>query len=480
MRRAGKTVFLPLALLLAVPVFSRAQPAKTSEEASVRIFFEAMDSQGWQLFFLGDALKRRLPRLNVDIYPLMHKSEKGEWITPRGDIEVKESGRMMAIKKKYPGKLLSYLTAKSLSPWPEGWYDAAIYSDINPAELAKYEGSNREKLLQEAFAAAGKMKVEKNSLFINGKIYEGEARLMPLLEAVNAVLPAGKKMNLYKEQQALVKAPGFKVISSPAAKDFADANVIGVFKRYFTNLKPEDLDYTSEAVKKEFPGLKFLPAYAIEDTPSVRENMAQAIAAGALEKSGSYYIFYNKNGKLLINGLKEEPKKLELFVMSQCPYGVVAENSVIDAANKNLIAKDIKIEIHYIAESSRDGKGTLSFRSLHGEPEWKENARQLLIKKNYPGKFFAYLSERNKTYQSPEWESAAVKAGLDPGKIEAEAEKGKRLLEEDVKRANSLEIGSSPTFLVNGNILVVGIGQLMQMDDYKKLGVQAAPAGACN
>lgn len=448
-----------------------------SQNVTLTVFFQAMDGQSWQLFFIADAIKRRLPDIKLDIYPLVSKKD-GKWYSERGDAEIKESARLMGIKNKYPKKVLLYLSARSLNPYPDGWRDALIFSDINPVEFSKYVEENKEKLLSQAFEKAKNSGIENSAFLINGKLYDGEYTILKVLEAINEKLPPSARANLYKEQLAMIKPPAFKIVVSEKTKDWNDERIENVFKRYFPNLKPEKVFYEDPKTKEIFGELKFLPAYAIEDTESVRENLSQPINSGVFERVGNYYVFYNKNSKGILPGFKEEPKKLEMFVMSQCPYGVMAENSIIESLNNGKIDKNIKIEIHYIADAIKNEKGELQgFRSLHGDEEWKEDVRQLLIKKNYPDKFYSYLLERNKNYSSSQWQDAAKKVGIDVQKIEQEMENGKKLLEEDIKKANSLDINTSPTFLVNGNILVVGIKELSELEDYKSIELKTQSAG---
>lgn len=476
-----KKAFLAVFFVFSFCVFSFSQKNEVRQGTSLTLFFSAMDGQGWQLFFMVDAVKRRLPQIKLEIYPLVSKKD-GKWDSPRGEAEIKESERIMAIRNKYPAKLLTYLSARSLSPYLEGWRDAMIFSGINPFELSGYINKNSEKLLTEAFNKAEKNRIKNSSLLINGKLYNGEYHILKIIEAINEVLPQSEKINLYKEELAKIKAPIFKVIVTKKIEDWVDENIINVFKRYFPNLVPEKVFYENPEVVSTFGELKFLPAYAIEDNERVRESLAQPINSGVFEKVGGYYIFYNRNSRGILPHLKEEPKKLEIFVMSQCPYGVMAENSIIEAINNSAINKEIEVKINYIADAIKNEKGEIDgFSSLHGDEEWKEDARQLVIKKLYPDKFYAYLIERNKNFSSTQWQDAAKKIGLDIKKIELEAENGKKLLAENIKRANELDINNSPTFLVNGNILVVGLGELARLEEYKNINLKPnSSGGSCN
>ena len=187
--------FLALALALSVlrlPAFALAD-AKVSPSASgvrIELFFEAMDGQGWNDFFLADAVRRRIGGPAVKIYPLVYKSDAGKFQAARGEAELAESMRLAVIGSEYPDMLLTYLNARSLSPWADGWREAAIFCGIDPLELSKKTETLGEKALLSVYDRAQKAGVKTTSLLLNGKVYSGPKRLLPLLEAVNAALPA--------------------------------------------------------------------------------------------------------------------------------------------------------------------------------------------------------------------------------------------------------------------------------------------------
>jgi hypothetical protein len=180
------------------------------------------------------------------------------------------------------------------------------------------------------------------------------------------------------------------------------------------------------------------------------------------------------------------PRKLDVFVMSQCPYGVKA----LDAIKEVLpaFAGRIDFDVHYIA--TRTEKGV---KSLHGPAEVAENIRQLCAKKHYRrgNKYMEYIWCRNKDYRSESWEGCAT-GGISAAVIERCAEtEGMKLLEADIKIAEDLEIFGSPTWLANNRHKFSGIApeqiknSLCQHNEglagcEKKLsGAGAPPAGSC-
>lgn len=447
----------------------------------LEVFFESMDGAGWQWFFLGDAVRRRLPSVELSVYPVFARNDKGEWEAKRGQAEIAESMRIAEISEFYGGKLSSYLLARSLSPWADGWRDAAVFCGIPPEELEAKVSGNGEKLLVKIHDRLKAEGITGSVVLINGKPYTGGPRLLALFEAVNAQLPEGRRAAMPKAAAvppaAKAAAPGFWIVlSSGVAKNDA---LVEVFGRYFNGIKPVLLDYDSPDRAAKFPDIDFLPAYIIEDTKDARAALDAEIKAGVFAERKGYLVYFDKQRKGLYPGARPEPGVLKLFVMSHCPFGVTAENGIIDAMNKKLLPEGTKLQIHYIGEASQGADGSYTFQSLHGTPEWEENVRQLVVADKFPDRFNAYLLERNKDITSTQWEDAAKKAGLDPQAVAAGFEAGKALLAKDFKSTAALGMTTSPSFLWEGRIFAVGMGELAGIPGFEKVTAQGSTGAGC-
>ena len=144
--------------------------------------------------------------------------------------------------------------------------------------------------------------------------------------------------------------------------------------------------------------------------------------------------------------LKTQAKvKVELFVMSQCPFGVRAEEAMAPVLEE--FGQQVEFQLRFIAAPSNDG-----FASLHGQPEVDEDIRQVVMAQQFPEQYFDYVVARAANYRSSEWQPAAVAAGIDVDTVErlARSAVGKRLFAENIRRANELRIGASPTILLDG------------------------------
>jgi hypothetical protein len=91
----------------------------------------------------------------------------------------------------------------------------------------------------------------------------------------------------------------------------------------------------------------------------------------------------------------EEPNKLEVFVMSQCPCGVKGLDAMKEVL-ENFKKNDAKIdfEIHFIG----DGDAKTGLKAMHGQSEVDENIREICAIKHYPDnyKYMDYIWCRNK------------------------------------------------------------------------------------
>ena len=147
---------------------------------------------------------------------------------------------------------------------------------------------------------------------------------------------------------------------------------------------------------------------------------------------------------------------LELFIMSQCPYGLDAVNYLIK--NDDLLnANHIKWDIHFIFYKNGN-----SYISLHGENEIQENLIMITIRDKYPKFLKSYLKERiNRSTAS--WKDITSYIGLkttDINAIENEIAKNKdELIKKEYEYVTQTyhNINASPTYVwesivINNNL----------------------------
>lgn len=482
-RKRGIQRFV-LALLLCVcagPVFAAPSAvAALPDGVQLELFFEPLDGEGWQLFFLADTVKRRLKAADLKVYPLVSKDKDGHFSAKRGDAELAEATRLAMLVKFYPGNLLAYLGARSMSPSADGWRDAAVFSGINPDELERRTAADGQAALAAAAARAAGAGVTATTLLVDGKPYEGSRRLMPLYEAVNSALPHARRIAPppgYKPRPK-TPPPGFWVVLSSGMKK-NDA-LVGAFDKYFEDITPAILDYASAERAEKFPLLEFAPAYIIAATPGAKARLEKELQAGVFKEAAGYLVYEDRQGRGFYASRTVKENTLELFVMSECPFGVSAENAVLAAEKDGLLPLGLKLEIHFIGDAKKKDGGGWDFSSLHGEPEWRENARQLFISRRFPDKFKAYLLERNKDIKSPDWEKAAKAVGIDVAAVTAGSKEAAAMLAEDFAKTTALGISSSPTFVLGGREVMMGLGELGKTAGFEKIPAPGQTGAGCN
>jgi hypothetical protein len=144
---------------------------------------------------------------------------------------------------------------------------------------------------------------------------------------------------------------------------------------------------------------------------------------------------------------KTDKPKVELFVMGFCPYGNMAENTMLPVYN--LLKNKVDWKIYYIVSISGS-----TVNSLHGQPEVDEDEREACVLSEYGldkwWNFTIYVN--NKCGRDGAcWEEAANQAGLDVNKIkDCVNKKGLDLMKASESATQSAGVTGSPTLIING------------------------------
>ena len=448
-----------------------------SGKIKVMIFFEPFDISGWHSYVYLDLISRKQKRLDLRVYPFITKDDNG-WRSTYGEAETKEVARIEAIIEKYPSKLNDYLKARFISMSLDGWMGSLIYAGINPLEFEDYVEKNKGSLLKRAYERMQRNKISNPGIYILGEYFNAFSGIIDAMDRINRFLSDGERFNLYSDELSKIKVPRFITLYDEETKPWIDNNIYASFKNIFGGIKEERIEFekADDDVRKK---IMALPAYLIEKTPNVVEYLSVAVKQQILDDIGSYYVYYDMKGMSKLLNREQVNNKIEIFIMSQCPFGVKAVESIIDYIEKGKIDKK-NVEIHYIGDVIfKDGVYT--FNSLHGDDEWKEDMRQIIISKYYPEKYLDYLKRRATNYTSPNWESVASDVGIDLEDLKRRIEdEGTKLLADDFIYTSSLKISVSPTFLVNGNIVAVGIMNLKKIKGYEDIKIDVSHSGGCS
>ncbi len=184
---------------------------------------------------------------------------------------------------------------------------------------------------------------------------------------------------------------------------------------YNVNLEVEGKDYTSYMTKD---GAKFFQS-GIDMEKMAQENKAQ-----------------NQDAAVQAETVvpKSDKPKVELFVMTHCPYGLQAEKGILPAfkALGDKIGASIKF-VHYF---------------MHGDKEEQETYNQICVREEQPAKFNAYLD-----CFAIEGDSAKCldKAGIDKAKLNSCVKsKAKDMYKADSDLSQKYGVEGSPTLIING------------------------------
>jgi len=156
---------------------------------------------------------------------------------------------------------------------------------------------------------------------------------------------------------------------------------------------------------------------------------------------------------------KTEKPVVELFVMSFCPYGNLAEDTMYPIVK--LLADKIDLHIRYIVNKRGE-----EIASLHGKPEVLQNQRELCVNNLY-GKdsLWEFVTKVNSdcgtnTYDSTGklikeagscWADVAVDLGISIDNLNnCVLAQGDGLLSQQVEFTKSKNVSGSPTLFVNG------------------------------
>lgn len=409
----------------------------------------------------------------------------GSWMPMHGETELKGDKIAVCMKKYAPKQALDLMFCmnKEYRKIPETFDACASELKLDAAKIKGCaEGEEGKNLVEESY----KFSKSKNAsgsptIFLNDQPYRGGRGTNDFLRALCAEFKTAKP-------QVCSEIPEPKKVHAVLLTDkrCPTCRVQGLvpqLKSFFPGLEEEILDYSEPKGKEEYDkyaaaGQKLLPIIALDPVAKEDEGF-EKVARWIEEGAGKLFLRVGAkfdptkeicdnqiddtgNGKIdcadddckeAVVCRKEIPGRVDLFVMSQCPYGVMALNAMKDVM-KAFKGDKLDFHVNYIANETGDGK----FQSLHGQGEVDENIRELCAIKHYPKDYMDYIWCRNENIRSNEWKQCAK------GKIKADViekcfngDEGKKLHSENIKLGNTLGIGGSPTWFINNKFQGGGV-----------------------
>ncbi|MBI4063302.1 MAG: hypothetical protein HY401_03255 [Elusimicrobia bacterium] len=458
------------------------------QAAELRLEFIPTHNGSWRNFMMVDTLAKSVfPQLNLVVIPGVASKEELQKL-PKEQME--ETKVHLAVQKRSPALYRRYLQLASLGPMSLPWRDLVAVLGVDPSEIEReIVGEQGEKLV----AGASLMPADGLKLTIEGKEIPIEFNFGTLAKAINEHLPAGERVSLVERKltQTVPSKPEVEilVISGRAWAPWAvvEEQVLESLKRLPVGTTVREIDGRAPEAQAILKDINFPIAPVVLLKPlsdEAAKNLEGYVRQGALEVKGKKKNLYAVRG-LSSSGVlwqkKEKPEKdLQLFLMSQCPYGVSAQKALLTAEKEGKMPAGTRLSFHYIVDKTPGAaKGPAAFNSLHGAGELEENARQMVLQKYQPEKLRCYLEKRLASIDSSFWDEALEACGVDlAGFKSLYKEKSQGLLDADYALTESLNFKSSPTFLWKGRYVLSGLGSLSRLEEFKGVDFTQAGAGA--
>lgn len=416
--------------------------------------------------------------MNFNVEYIANRSDEGAFSSLHGPSEVEGDMYQLCVQKNFPDKFWLYLECqnKNYQDLKSSFESCASEVSIDYGLLKSCaEGDEGAELLTQSLNKAKELSVSGSpTFFLDGERYSGPRTEIGMQRSFCRVLDDEPKICGELPQDKEFTA--YLLVDSRCTKDECNADkLIAQLETSFSKIKFEELDYISNTGKEFYEkySLRYLPALLLteevkeaENYPDIERYLRQVddlynLAIGAIHDPTKEMCDNGEDdtGNGLVDCAdsdcadafecrEEEPGRLDLFVMSLCPYGTQAMNSMQEVLDN--FGEKLDFNLNFIANQNSDG----SFEALHGQPEVDENIRELCAAKYYPNEYMEYVWCRNADIGG-DWRACAADfPAIEPC---SEADEGQRLHAQNIILGNQLGIGASPTWLVNNKYIFSGI-----------------------
>ncbi len=380
--------------------------------------------------------------------------------------------------KPAPESYLRFVTChvRDFAAIPGGWERCAAEAGIDQGALKACWRGEGSSLLQASMGRAQAAGASGSpTIRIGGKDYPGARSPVALLRALCGALsgdPPARCRALPVEPEVVAT-----VLGDRRCRGCATDELVRVLRdRFLPRLKVRALDYGTVEGKRLYQELKLQALPVILLDPAVERSDSYAALGPWLRAVGRYRQLrvpasFDPTAEICDNGVddnadgkadcadptcstaalcrKEIKRRLDVFIMSQCPYavqGILAMEEVLRTFQGKLT-----FDLHYIVGEAQGG----GYTSMHGEAELAEDQRQLCANKLYRrgDLHLRYLYCRAKAAGDADWRTCAT-GPIAARKIEECVRKeGAALLRAEHKLTTSLGVDASPTWLANNRHL---------------------------
>ncbi|MEK6544368.1 MAG: hypothetical protein AABZ44_08050 [Elusimicrobiota bacterium] len=449
--------------------------------------FNPVEPAHWQRYLVLERLSSLFPDTTLAVRPVSPGKEK---IKGYQDAQMGILRAHAYVYKHHPQNYPAFTRILSLSPMRLDWRQAASVAGIDTETLEKSIAADAGAAIEKLDNLDG----DDAKITIDGKPIELGWDILEAASMINDAMPLDKRITTIKKIAAQPKPKmRITVISAQDIVSWAS-----IEERVYDSLK--NLPYESDVKrltanspqgKAMLKDAGFPMAPTVIFTPldkAAKDELDDYASRGAMLQAGpkkDLYIAreFSSSG-VLWQRQESAQKELRLFIMSECPFGTIAQQALLNAKQANKLPADVRLTYHYIVDDLKQGTGKDRFRSLHGSGELEENVRQSVMQKFYPDKLDCYVSKRIGDIRSTLWNQALQECGVDFNAFQKlYNEHGDDLMAEDAALSRDLGISSSPTFLWKDRYVLAGLTNLQKVEGFSAIETQAQPgksaAGSC-
>ena len=424
-----------------------------------------------------DVVSKFGPDLDLHVEYIGQSASGGDPSSMHGPNEVKGDLTQVCVQKYAPAKAFDFILCQNENNKEVATNGAACATKLGiPADkvTACADGQEGKDLLLASFKRSQEKGASGSpTIFIAGNKYEGGRKPTDFMKAICSGA-TGKKPAGCSDIPESPKVNVTILSDNRCGPDCDPKRMEGSIRGKVGNPIVTTLDYTSAEGKRLFASVKptMLPAALFDSTLDADKDAVAAFSRG-LKQAGNYRVLalggWNPScaddGGCKLEECKstmqcrvEVPKKLDVFVMSQCPYGVKGLDAMKEVVDNFKKAGDpIDFAVHYIG----DGDAT-SLTSMHGAGEVAEDIREECAIQHYGKslKFMDYVWCRDKNIRDANWQSCTGgSTGIDTDVIKkcSEGDEGKQLVAHSFAESKAAGIGASPTWLANNKYKFSGI-----------------------
>jgi 2-hydroxychromene-2-carboxylate isomerase len=424
-----------------------------------------------------DVVTKLGPDLDLNV-EYIGQSQAGEPSSMHGANEVKGDLFQVCTKKYAPDKAFDFILCQNESNKEVGTNGATCATKVGaPADKisACAEGKEGKDLLLASFKHSSDAGATGSpTIFIAGKKYEGGRKPNDIVKAIcNGA--GGKKPAACVGMPESPKVNVTILSDKRCGADCDPSRLEQSLRGAIDSPVVTNVDYNSPDGKQLFGslGAAALPAAVFDSTLDADKDATAALSRSLKDGGGHKFLSSGAwnpacadDGGCKLDACKstmqcrqEEPKKLDVFVMAQCPYGVKGLNAMKDVTdNFKKAGAAIDFAVHYIGDGD-----VSSLSSMHGAGEVAEDVREECAIKYYGKgmKYMDYVWCRNQNIRDTNWQSCTGgTTGIDTAVIQKCSEgsdEGKKILAASFAESKALGIGASPTWLANNKFKFSGI-----------------------